>query len=678
MTQLETHWWKHQDAGDDAAQSKLAEAVYKAACAVDEATIERQQAQLEAYCLYGSFGSWGVSSALTQLIPSDRRLARNVIANDVDALCAELMQSEPRAMFTSVGGTWDDARKAKKLTSYSDDMCEALDIDELRPQFIRDGIIAGLGILRPYIEGGEMRAERIFPTNFLVDDRTSGDVMPRCAYVRRYMSKEHLLGILDAFEFEGDELAARKRAIEDAAEPQFNHWHIDDGVRLDRTYDVVEVWEAWHLPSGKDAEDGRHVVSIRETVLVDEGYERDRFPMAFFRPVKPTRGFWGISMVKRAESAQLELNKQLRRIQKANHYHANLIVFVPRQAGITKGHMTNNVGTLVHYDGQQTPTAFAPPTMPPDAYRHRDWLEEAIHKEFAVNQMAAQGMKPAGLSSGKALRTYVDTTSRRFIIVKRAAERAHVDFVRELVACERVLSEEDKTREVLYELHGCKQRIKWKQIDLDDRKLRIKAFPTSSLPNEPAGRIEALEEMRKDGAIDQEQFWSLAAGVPDFEGIRDEVVAPTELLKRNFSMMLDDGTYRAPEPYNNLQKGLMIAARMLQKADLEGCPDARMQLLRDWMQDAKALMDRVAGEEAGGMPGADAPAMEPGAMPMDPAMMPPGMPPGAGPMPGMEPGAMPMDPAMMPPGMPPGAGPMPGLPPEMAGAVPPMPMPPGF
>ncbi len=659
MLEPETQWWKCREGDDDAAQSRLAESIYQAACRVDEATLDRQQAILEAYCLYGSFGSWGVSSALTQLIPSDRRLARNVIANDVDALCAELMQTEPRAMFTSVGGTWDDARKAKKLTSYSDDMCESLDVDELRPQFIRDGVIAGLGILRPYIEGDEMRAERIFPTNFLIDDRTSGDVMPRCAYVRRYMSKDHLLSMLEAFGFEGDELTARKMAVENAAEPQFNHWHIDDGVRLDRTYDVVEVWEAWHLPSGKESKDGRHVVCIRECTLVDEGYERDRFPMAFFRPVKPTRGFWGVSMVKRAESAQLELNKQLRRIQKANHYHGNLIVFMPRQAGITKGHMTNNVGTLVYYDGQQTPSAFAPPTMPPDGYHHRDWLEEAIHKEFAINEMAAQGTKPAGLSSGKALRTYVDTTSRRFIVVKRAAERAHVDFVRELVACERVLSEENKEREVLYELHGCKQRIKWKQIDLDDRKLRIKAFPTSSLPNEPAGRIEALEEMRKDGAIDQEQFWSLAAGVPDFEGIRDEVVAPTELLKRNFSLMLDDGTYRAPEPYNNLAKGLQIAARMVQKADLEGCPDSRMQLLRDWMTDAKSLMDRVAAGEDPGAP--MAPGAEPSLPiqpPMDPSLAPP--------MPGGAP---------MPPGAPP---PMPGLPPEMAGAVPPMPMPPGF
>ena len=579
---------------------------------------------------------------MVQTLPASKRLSRNVIANSVDTLVAEISQTEPRALFTSIGGTWIDQAKAKKLTSYGDDMTEHLEVDELRPQVLRDGVIAGLGILRCVESGDDIEAERIYPGDFLIDDRAATSCLPRDCFVRRRIDRRRLMALYPE----------HADAIETAGEPDYNNWHVDDGARVDRTQDLVEVWEAWHLPSEDDADDGRHVLCIEEVCLVDEPYERMRFPFAFFRPIKPIRGFWGESLVKRAESAQLELNKLLRRIQDSQHMHARPLIFLPRQAGIPKAHLTNDVGTIVEFDGQQPPVTYTPPSMNAEVYAHVDRLEQYVMREFAVNETAAQGQVPTHLKSGKAIRMAADTSSRRFIDIKRASERLHVDFIRELVALERVLSERYPEREVMYERFGARVRIKWSEIDLDDAHMRIKAFPTSALPNEPAGRIESLEEMMQQGVLDQEQFWQLAAGVPDFEQVRDDFVAPTELLKQTFHLILEDGEYIAPEPYMNLELGLNLCSRILQRAELDGAPEERCDMLRQWLVDAQRLIERGQPPAPPMGPPMGGPEMPGPPMPPDGMMMPPDV--GMPPMPG---GETPMGPPGMPP-MPPGMPPM--------------------
>ena len=43
------------------------------------------------------------------------------------------------------------------------------------------------------------------------------------------------------------------------------------------------ITDGWHLPSGKDADDGRHVVAVDTGALIDEPWERPEFPAAFNR-----------------------------------------------------------------------------------------------------------------------------------------------------------------------------------------------------------------------------------------------------------------------------------------------------------------------------------------------------------------------------------------------------------
>ena len=616
-------WWNEDVPGD------LAQAVVNAAHDVDDATLERQQRIIESYCLYGDVGSWPGFYGFARSLPYARRLSHNVIANAVDALVSEVTQTRPRPMATTVGGSYSDQVKAKKLTNYWDAKFIECDVRDLAPQVVRDAIISGVGVMRAYEEHERVSVERIFPVHVLVDDRQCVDVQPRVIYLRRFLDRWYLRELYPE--------AARE--IEEAAAPDPRY-----AYNYDSTQDLVEVIEAWHLPSAPaehgEETDGRHVIAIREAVLLDEFYYRPTFPLAFIRAVPPQRGFWGESLVQRASPAQFELNKLLRRVQESQHLFAAPRIFVSRQSKIVKQHIQNRLGTIVEHDGPPPPV-MTPPSMASDVYRHIDRLSEWIFREMGVSELSATSAKPAGLNSGKALRVYNDVQSRRFINLERAYERMHVELAREIAYCERVISEEDPSHEVVYESSGgMSEVIPWREIDLDQDMMRIQVFPASALPTSPAGRIQALQELHAAGLIDKETFFRLA-DVADFDAARDAVTSPLDLLKKRFGYMLESGSYSPPEPYMDLVRGQKLAALMVQEAEVQGAEEERLALLRQWISDANALLMRAQQE----MSAADAAAAPPPPI-AGPEMLPPGAPP--------LPGGLPMGPDMgMPPDMPP-------------------------
>ena len=184
--------------------------------------------------------------------------------------------------------------------------------------------------------------------------------------------------------------------------------------------------------------------------------------------------------------------------------------------------------------------------MSADVYAHIDRLENWIYKEMGISQLSASSLKPAGLNSGRALRVYNDTQSRRFINLERSYEQMHCTLAAQITALERAISMENPKHEVVYESRGQKMVIPFREIDLKKGIMRTQIAPTSALPTSPAAKLQDLQEMVAAGTIDQETFLTLA-DVPDFESIRDTVVAPLELLEKRFDEMLETGQYTMPE-----------------------------------------------------------------------------------------------------------------------------------
>lgn len=581
MDVLQDSWWWLEESDQDLANSCFTEADR-----INNDTLDRQQQMLESSAMYGDMAAWPGLSGVDRVLPMSRRISHNVIATATDALVAEVTQTRPRPMAVTVGGDFTAHVRARKLTNYWDAKFDQLNVYDIGRQAVRDSIVCGLGIIRPYrVRPGskhdEVKCERIWPGSFLIDDRGAVDVHPRSCFIRRAIDRSYLEGL---YPDKADE-------IQNARRPDERYGMLYTGRE-----DLVEVLEGWHLRSGPDATDGRHVICISTTVLHREDYDMEDFPLAFCRAVSPMRGFWGESIVRRAATAQFELNKLLRRVQESMHLHAVPRVFVNRGSGIVKPHFTNDLGILIEYDGAP-PLFMTPNSMSADVYAHIDRLENWIYKEMGISQLSASSMKPAGLNSGRALRVYNDTQSRRFINLERSYEKMHCTLAQQMVELERQISEENPEHEVVYESRGIKEVIPFTKIDLSSSVMMVRIFPTSALPTTPAAKLQALEEMVTSGMIDNETFLRMA-DVPDLDAVRDTVVAPQELLEKRFDEMLETGEYTMPEPYMDLTRGLKMCSLYIQKAEVKGAPEDRLELLRQWLGDAKSMLDEVKNQGA--------------------------------------------------------------------------------
>lgn len=593
-------WWLAEGA------EELARHALEAARDVSDATRERQDAILAAFCMYGDSSALsGMSEAFER--NDDGEITRNVLATATDTILSEVTQTRPRPMFVTIGGTWFDQQRARKLTHFCDALFSANDVHDLAEQATRDALITGLGILRPYIcpiTKKRVRIERIFPGHFLVDDRGAVSVVPRCYYVRHLVDRWHLAEIYP----EHREVIEQDQGVDAMA------WYAD----VHRSRDVVEVIEAIHLPSRADKSDGRQVLVIKDAVLFDEPYEHDDPPFAFVRAIKPVSQFWGASLLMRAAPTQAELNKLLVRIQEAQHLLSVPLIFLPRQCGVTKAHLTNGIGNCIDFDGPTPPVFYTPTAMGPEVYQYAEVLESKIYQQFMVSELSAKSVIPRGMgdASGRALQVYNDVQSRRFIGLERGFEGLHTTLALLVVRLEKQIANDHPDHEVAYADGGRTDLIKWSEIEIDDDRYRCDVFPASAFPRNPAAKIQMLQGMLSDGTIDLQAFYELALDVPDLEAIRNRIVAPIELIHKRLAEILYNGHYLAPEPYMDLKLALKEAALIAQRAEIEGAPEERLEDVRLFMADCKALMKQLAAEEAASAP--------PGMPPMPPGMPPPG------------------------------------------------------
>jgi hypothetical protein len=109
--------------------------------------------------------------------------------------------------------------------------------------------------------------------------------------------------------------------------------------------DLVMVREAWHLPSGPEADDGAHIVTIDEHALGPmEKWEKQFFPFARFRWCPRLYGFWSQGGAEQIQGIQTEINGLLQVAQRAMKLSGGFYVLVENGSKVNKNHITNEIG----------------------------------------------------------------------------------------------------------------------------------------------------------------------------------------------------------------------------------------------------------------------------------------------------------------------------------------------
>ena len=561
-------WWNSKDSME-MAQSITSTVVYLST---------HQSARLTQYNnsvrLYGNMTLMGLNGLsfnkiMNQQTPQRDRVTYNLMMSVIDTITAKIAKNKPKPLFLTSGGDYKAQRKAKKLNKFIEGIFYETDAYTLGVEAFKDACIFGDGVIHVFEEDKKVKFERVIPSEMYVDEIEGFYGNPR---------QLHRIKAVD-----------RQTAI--AAYPEFkeqllnvNAMNPDDTGKGQVISDLIIMCESWHLPSGKDAGDGKHVLIATNVVIFEEEWKREDFPFVFMKWSKRVYGFWGGSLCEQLQNIQTEINKILWVIQRSMHLAGSFKIFIENSSKIVKEHIDNGLGTIVSYTNNP-PVYATPPIIQPEIYTQLERLIEKGYAVAGVSQLSAASKKPDGLDSGKALREFNDIESDRFNIVGKNYENLFLELgkkalkVAEKIGGITVRAPNKKIVEII-SLKDCK---------LKDSEYVMQCYPISSLPQDPAGRLQTIQEYIQAGFIDQREGQRLL-DFPDLDAIENLNSAMEDHFHGIFEKMVEDGEYTPPEPLDDLMLGKRLALMYYQKGKCQQLEEEKLELFRRFIEQCDTLV----------------------------------------------------------------------------------------
>jgi hypothetical protein len=536
------------------------------------------------------------------------RLSLNCVRALVCTARADLVQGPaPRPWFVTSGADYDLQKRAEGCTKFTSGVFYQTGFDATARKTALHSANFGDGVVKVFARNNRPCIETVFPWELHVEEADAFYGSPRSLYQTKWVDRS----VLKA------RFPKEANAIEDAKGLDIDASGILMMTQRDPLADQVMVIEAWHLPSGPDEHDGRHVIAVDGAVLHDEEWEEESFPFVRFSWSEPLAGYWSQGIADEVFGIQYEINLTIEKIRQALALCAVPRIFVEKGSKVATSQLNNDLGSIISYVGRP-PIFDVAHAVSPELVQHLERLWGKAFQITGVSEMNASSMKPAGLNSGRALRVYADLQSKRFVAWGQAYQDFYVEVARQVVRLMRRIAQDDPEVEVVY--HDPKrrriERIKWSDVHLDEDSYILQAYPVSSLPSTPAGRLAAVDDMLNSGLIDPATAKRLAQ-VPDLEAEMNLEDAPRDLLEQAFERMIGEGKYVAPEPFYDLALAMKVGALHYQRATMQGVPEERLELLRRFLVATQQLLTPPAPPAP--PPGADAP-MPPDGGPMPPEM----------------------------------------------------------
>jgi hypothetical protein len=551
--------------------------------------------------LYGNQDLLGVtgfsSTKISDLSNGNKtRITYNVIQSATDTLTSKICKNRPKAMFVTSGGDWKLQKQAKALEKFVDGVFyENKFYTHVRKKNIVDSIVFGDGMAKVFAKDGRPCIERVNPRRIYTDWIESLNGAPRQMMQVDLVDRDVLI---DCY----PDLADKIRAASSAS--------LDAVGLYSATSDQLMVVEAWHLPSGPDAGDGRHCIVVNGCTLYSEEWAKPYFPFAKLPFNERTEGYWSQGGAEQIQGTQLEINKIMWRISRSLDLGSTFKVWIKNGSKIVKEHINNELGTIINSD--EPPQYMTPPIVQPEIYARLQAVKQEAFELFGISQLSAQSQKPAGLDSGKALRTYANIESERFMTFGKADEQYILDCAYLIIECARDIVAEGGSLTVKAQNKKVVEEINFKENDIEDSDFILKMFPVSNLPSDPEGRLQTIQEYMQAGLINPRMGRRLM-DFPDLESMEDLQNAKEDYLHKILEKIIEEGEMTAPEPEDDLALAQELFLDYYAYAKVSGVDEERLELLRQFNDQTKQLMQAAMappppapgmGPEGGGvMPG---------------------------------------------------------------------------
>lgn len=592
-------WWWEYEAGDQT----LARGLFTYFEDVKFRSSSRLLTDLENLRLYGApqtspyigAGAYGRSVSYNPY-GNATRVTVSLVQACIDTLTSKLSSDQPRPMFITQGGDFEARHLAEDLQAFADGVFDETKTYDVTLRAFVDAAIFGTGFIYVYkTEESRIGIERVFPYEIFVDDADGLYGEPRNIYRVRYIDRNRLMAL---YPDQADEIVLAQGLKQE---------DLQTNVRTN----LVQVVEAWHLPSSKNSKDGRHMIAVSNTTLVDEEYEHDYFPLAVLRYNPKQIGFFGQGLAEPLASPQTEMNTLLRKIQICMHFLAVPHWLKPSGSGIQFGAFNNQIGSVINYTGVP-PELKIWQSVPPECFRHVDWLWEKAFEIAGVSQLSAQSKIPGyGTMSGAALREYSDVESDRFQALSRAWQRFHIDLAQLYVNLAQDIVADGSGYPVTFvrkSATGRPERLEikdWKDIAVKEREFQIQIQPVSKFATDIPGVLQTGQELVQAGLMDADTFKDLMS-FPDLKAEEDLEGAARKLVHKMVYNILSMGKYQAPDPYMDLVYALKYATLKLNQAIADDLDDSITELLRTWISACDDLMQQAKAAQ-GGAPGGQPP-----------------------------------------------------------------------
>jgi hypothetical protein len=567
-------WWLEEP-------EKVWSSVEAAVSVLETAQITRRMLNIKFSRLYSNMEAIGFpySNLMkgSQDNTSNNRISFNVIQSVIDAVAAKIAKDQPKVTFVTTGA--DDyflKLRAENLTKYTSGLFKQAGVYDNAELVFRDACVVGTGFLHILEREGEIKTEWCASDEIRVDELDGMKQKPRSIHRVTLVPRDRLM--LDYPEHEDKILSAVSA--------------LQGKIAVASTTEMVRVIESWHIRGNKKANDGVHCITIENCTLFYEEYNKDYFPIVAFRWMNRPLGYFGRSITEEIMTIQVEINKILRTIQQCQELAAVPIIFVPNEAEIAEDVLLSNaIARMVPYSGGNPPTWFPGVSCPAEVYSHLNSLIQWAFQVVGLSQTSASGMKPAGVDSAVAIREVADIETGRFAMVANRWEDFFVQCAKITTDMSKDLYTKDNNLKVDYAESKILKEIKWKDVDLKDKPFDIQTFPTSQLPDTPAGRIQTITEYIQNQWISKERGMELLNLDPDLEQEVNIQTASLRLTEKWLSEMVEEGVYHKPEPLMNLQLAQQVAQGIYTMLVHDGCPEDRLQLVRQFIMECVDMLN---------------------------------------------------------------------------------------
>lgn len=544
--------------------------------------------------LYGNMPLFNFAGAnlnkmqLNNNLPIDRP-TMNVVQSCIDTLVSRVTQSRPRPIFLTDNGDYKERNLAKQLNNFIVGELYNSRAYELGELLLRDACALGTGCIKVF-ENMEKRVmlERVMLTELLVDQNEARLSDPRQMYQFSLVDRKLLM---EQFPEYKKEIAAAETAYPDQSA---------DSQRS--VADQVMVVEGWRLPSSKNSGDGMHAIACSAGIIFKEEWKKSKFPFVFMHYSPRIMGFWGQGLAEQLMGTQVEINKLLITMSQAINLVGVPRVFVEDGSKIVKAHLNNNVGSIVTYRGTP-PQYVVAPCVPGEMYDHLQRLIQYAYQQSGVSALAATAQKPAGLNSGEAIRNYDDLQSDRFAALVRRYDNVFVDLAYQITDLAKEIAERDGKYTTVYPNKNAAKQVDLPKTSILDDTYVIQCFDASSLPRDPAGRLQKVTEMAQAGMISMQEARRLL-DYPDLEQVDKLANSSEERILQILDEIVEDGKYTPPDPFMDLQLAMQLTTQYYNLYASAKLEESKAQKLIDFSTQIQTLIQASMPPPMPGAPGA--------------------------------------------------------------------------